>query len=98
MVSRRKPGSICPRQERLKGGSRLSPGRRLFFYPLCLTASLVKNYFTDEKLVGCRKEFATRWTIGPFASVSARWRCHSGSAWKVFHFFSRSASESHFNR
>src|SRR5204863_3482899 len=56
------------------------------------------GYFTDEKLVGCRNEFATRCTIGPFASVSARWRCHSGSAWKVFHFFSRSASDSHFNR
>ena len=53
---------------------------------------------TEEKLVGCRNEFATRWTIGPFASVSARWRCHSGSAWKMFHFFSRSASESHFSK
>ena len=38
------------------------------------------GYFTEEKLVGARNEFATRCTIGPFASVSARWRCHSGSA------------------
>jgi len=41
---------------------------------------VVKIYFTEEKLVGARNEFATRCTIGPFASVSARWRCHSGSA------------------
>jgi hypothetical protein len=56
------------------------------------------GYFTEEKLVGARNEFATRCTIGPFASVSARWRCHSGSAWKAFYFFSRSASDSHFTR
>ena len=38
--------------------------------PHCLTGEI--GYFTEEKLVGARNEFATRCTIGPFASVSAR--------------------------
>ena len=33
-------------------------------------------------------------TIWPSFSVSARLACHSGSAAKAFHFFSRSASDS----
>src|SRR5215208_7551758 len=63
---------------------------------LCLCGE--KTYFTDEKLVGARNELITLATIGPLASVPARAECHSGSAWKAFHFFSRSASESHFSR
>jgi hypothetical protein len=58
----------------------------------------VGGHFTDEKLVGCRKELTTFATIGPFFSVSARAACHSGSAWNAFHFFSRSASESNLRR
>ena len=56
------------------------------------------DYFTAEKLVGCRIEFSTRATIAPFFSVSARLVCHSGSAWNAFHFFSRSASDSHWSK
>src|SRR5713101_7706823 len=55
-------------------------------------------YFTSEKLVGCRIWFSTRARIAPFFSVSARALIHSGSAWKAFHFFSRSASDSHFRK
>src|SRR5437763_14099725 len=35
-ASRRKPGSTHPPQERLRSGSRLSPGRRFSLCPLCL--------------------------------------------------------------
>jgi hypothetical protein len=37
-------------------------------------------YFIAEKLVGCRMQFSTRATIGPFFSVSALALIHSGSA------------------
>ena len=39
--SRRKPGSTCQRHEGLKGGSRLSPGRRLGLALLGLGVVLV---------------------------------------------------------
>ena len=53
------------------------------------------SYFTEEKAVGTRISFRIVRTIGPLASVSARFFCHSVSAWKAFHFVSRSARESH---
>ena len=38
--SRRKPGSTCQRHDRLKGGSRLSPGRRGYGVGLVLIGLL----------------------------------------------------------
>ena len=55
-------------------------------------------YFTEEKAVGARNEFATFQLIGPSASVSARMRSQSGSVAKAFHFCSRSASDSQASR
>ena len=56
------------------------------------------RYLTDENAVGGRSWFETLATIAPSFSVSARLACHSGSAWKAFHFFSRSASDSQASR
>ena len=56
------------------------------------------RYFTDENAVGARNWLETLATMAPSFSVSARSACHSGSAAKAFHFFSRSASESDSSR
>ena len=58
----------------------------------------VHRYFTDENAVGDQELVRDVGTIAPSFSVSARLACHSGSAAKAFHFFSRSASDSQASR
>src|SRR5215510_5819415 len=53
-----------------------------------------KPHFTDEKAVGVISMLLTLARIGPSRSLSARAATHAGSAMKVAHFFSRSASDS----
>ena len=58
----------------------------------------MNRHLTDENAVGTRNWLETLATIAPSFSVSARLACHSGSAAKAFHFFSRSASDSQASR
>jgi hypothetical protein len=59
---------------------------------------VISRHFTDENAVGIRNWLETLATMAPSFSVSARLACHSGSAAKAFHFFSRSASDSQASR
>src|SRR5262249_61706264 len=54
--------------------------------------------FTAENAVGCRNMFLIEATIGPSRSLSARLASHSGSLANLFHFVSRSASDSQASR
>lgn len=63
----------------------ISPSARLFF-----------AYCRAENFVGDKNMLATLSLIGPSFSLFALASVHSGSTKNAFHFFSRSASESHF--
>jgi hypothetical protein len=53
-----------------------------------------RAHFTDENAVGVISMLLTLARMGPSRSLSARAAIQAGSAWKVAHFFSRSASDS----
>ena len=53
-----------------------------------------RAYFSAEKAVGRKKELLMLAMIGPSISLSSRTLSQAGSAANVFHFFSRSASDS----
>src|SRR5262249_37239901 len=57
-----------------------------------------RRHFTAENAVGCRNMFLIEATIGPSRSLSARLASHSGSLANLFHFVSRSASDSQASR
>ena len=58
----------------------------------------VAGHFTAENAVGCRNMLLIEATIGPSFSLSARLVTHSGSVANLFHFCSRSASDSQASR
>src|SRR5262249_61397653 len=61
-------------------------------------AAGTRCHFTAENAVGCRNMFLIEATIGPSRSLSARLASHSGSLANLFHFVSRSASDSQASR
>src|SRR5262249_58147900 len=56
------------------------------------------RHFTAENAVGCKSMFLIEAMIGPSRSLSARLDTHSGSLTNLFHFASRSASDSQASR
>src|SRR5262249_22333947 len=57
-----------------------------------------RRHFTAENAVGCKSMFLIEAMIGPSRSLSARLDTHSGSLTNLFHFASRSASDSQASR
>lgn len=60
--------------------------------------SYADSYCSAENFVGVKKLLATLSLIWPSFSLFAFTSFHSGSAKNAFHFFSRSASESHLSK